>query len=124
MEAITVLKISPGRRPEKITIAHTLEAMQAVVGGSIQAIYPFEDPAALVCNEEGKLLGMEPNRVIRDTDTGEMVEIICGTFFICGLGREDFGSLTQQQIQYYVRLFEYPEMFLWNGTQLVVLQIA
>ena len=124
MEAITVLKISPGRRPEKITIAHTLEAMQAVVGGSIQAIYPFEDPAALVCNEEGKLLGMEPNRVIRDTDTGEMVEIICGTFFICGLGREDFGSLTQQQIQYYARLFEYPEMFLWNGAQLVVLQIA
>ena len=124
MEAITVLKISPGRRPEKITIAHTLEAMQAVVGGSIQAIYPFEDQAALVCNEEGKLLGMEPNRVIRDTDTGEMVEIICGTFFICGLGREDFESLTQQQIQYYARLFEYPEMFLWNGAQLVVLQIA
>ena len=124
MEAITVLKISPGRRPEKITIAHTLEAMQYVVGGSIQAIYPFEDPAALVCNEEGKLLGMEPNRVIRDTDTGEMVEIICGTFFICGLGREDFESLTQQQIQYYARLFEYPEMFLWNGAQLVVLQIA
>ena len=124
MEAITVLKISPGRRPEKITIAHTLEAMQAVVGGSIQAIYPFEDPAALVCNEEGKLLGMEPNRAIRDTDTGEMVEIICGTFFICGLGREDFESLTQQQIQYYARLFEYPEMFLWNGAQLVVLQIA
>ena len=124
MEAITVLKISPGRRPEKITIAHTLEAMQAVVGGSIQAIYPFEDPAALVCTEEGKLLGMEPNRAIRDTDTGEMVEIICGTFFICGLGREDFESLTQQQIQYYARLFEYPEMFLWNGAQLVVLQIA
>lgn len=124
MEAITVLKISPGRRPEKITIAHTLEAMQSVVGGSIQAIYPFEDPAALVCNEEGKLMGMEPNRAIRDTDTGEMVEIICGTFFICGLGREDFESLTQQQIQYYARLFEYPEMFLWNGAQLVVLQIA
>ena len=123
MKAITVLKISPGCRPEKITISHTLEAMQAVVEGSIQAIYPFEDPAALICNEEGKLLGMEPNRTICDPNTGEIAEIICGTFFICGLGREDFISLTKEQIDFYTKLFWSPELFLWNGNNLVVLPL-
>ena len=124
MKTLTVLKVSPGCRPEAITIPHTLGDMQAVVGGSIQAIYPFEDPVALVCHEEGKLLGMEPNRAIRDPGTGEIVEIICGTFFLSGLGRENFDSLTEEQTQYYMKLFEYPEMFLWNGSRLVVLKIA
>ena len=123
MKSMTVLKVCPGCRPEVITIAHTLEDMQLTVGGSIQAVYPYEDPVAIVCNEEGKLLGMEPNRAICDSDTGEIVEIICGTFFICGLTTEDFTSLTGKQIQYYTKLFEYPEMFLWNGSQLVVLKM-
>ena len=123
MKSMTVLKVCPGCRPEVITIAHTLEDMQLTVGGSIQAVYPYEDPVAIVCNEEGKLLGMEPNRAICDSDTGEIVEIICGTFFICGLTTDDFASLTAKQIQYYTKLFEYPEMFLWNGSQLVVLKM-
>ena len=123
MKSMTVLKVCPGCRPEVITIAHTLEDMQLTVGGSIQAVYPYEDPVAIVCNEEGKLLGMEPNRAICDSDTGEIVEIICGTFFICGLTTDDFTSLTAKQIQYYTKLFEHPEIFLWSGSQLVVLKM-
>lgn len=124
MKSMTILKISPGCRPEINNIPHTLEAMQATVDGSIQAIYPFEDSVALICNEEGKILGMEPNRAIYDPDTRDITEVICGTFFICGLGREDFTSLTKQQIQHYTKLFEYPEMFLWDGSRLVILRIA
>lgn len=105
MTYMTVLKVSPGQRPEVISIPHTLEEMQAVVGGSIQAVYPFEEPVAIICNEEGKLLAMEPNRAIRCPDTGEILDIICGTFFICGLTSDDFGSLTQEQIQFYTKLF-------------------
>lgn len=37
---ITILKIAPGHKPERVTIPHTLEAMQEIVGGLIQAIYP------------------------------------------------------------------------------------
>ena len=32
-----------------------LKSLQHEVGGYIEAIYPYEDPVALVCNEEGKL---------------------------------------------------------------------
>ena len=124
MKSMTILKISPGCRPEVTTIPHTLEAMQSVVAGCIQAIYIFDDPVAIVCNEEGKFLGQEPNRAIRDPDTTEILDVICGTFFVCGLTEDDFGSLTAEQISYYTKLFQHPEMFLWNGHHLVVLQMA
>ena len=120
---MTVLKIMPGRKPERTVIPRTLDAMQKLVCGYIQAIYPYEDNVALVCNEEGKLIGMEPNRAVYDPDTGDILDIISGTFFVCGLGKEDFCSLTDQQLDYYSNLFCNPEMFLWNGNNLVIVEM-
>lgn len=117
---MTVLKVMPGHKPEQTEINHTLEAMQELVGGCIQAIYPYEDPVAIVCNEEGKLLELEPNRAIFDED-GTILDIISGTFFVCGLGEEDFCSLSDKQLSRYMNLFYHPEIFLWNGSSLVVL---
>ena len=57
-----------------------------------------------VVNEEGKLNGMEPNRRMG-------ADIICGPFFICGEAGEDFGSLTDPQIQKYTQQFEEIEEF-------------
>ena len=57
---LTVLKVEPGKAPEEVTIPNTLDAMQHVVGGYIEVVY-LED-ACLVCNEEGKLIGLEGNR--------------------------------------------------------------
>ena len=116
-----ILEVTPGHKPERKEIPHTLEAMQSIVGGSIQAVYPYGDPVAIVCNEEGKLLGMEPNRAIRNPDSREIVDIICGPFFVCGLGEDDFCSLTEELVARYESLFRYPELFLWNGTNIVVL---
>ena len=77
MKMITVLKISPGHKPEVVKIEHSLREMQKLVGGQIEAIYPIEDPVAIVCNEEGKLTCQEPNRTIRDPDIVEIMDIIC-----------------------------------------------
>ena len=121
LEVVTVM---PGRKPERISMPHTLEAMQEKVGGYIQAIYPYEDTVAIVCNEEGKLMGLEPNRAVRDPYTNEITDIICGPFFVCGLGEEDFCSLTEEQLIYYEKLFHSPEIFLWNGANLVVLPVS
>ena len=66
----------------------------------IQAIYPFPDKAAVVCNEEGKNLGLPFNRPLFD-ENGLPYDIICGTFFVAGLGVEDFVSLTEEQIHRY-----------------------
>ena len=76
-----ILLIEPQKRPRPHDIPNDLVSMQALVGGTIQAVYPFDEPVALICHEEGKLLGLPQNRALRHPDTGEIYDIICGTFF-------------------------------------------
>ena len=61
---ISVLLVEPNKYPKMIEIDDTLEAMQGVVGGDIEEYMPFEDEVAIVCHEEGKLIGLPPNRAI------------------------------------------------------------
>lgn len=61
---ISVLLVEPNKYPKMIEIDDTLEAMQVVVGGNIEEYMPFEDEVAIVCHEEGKLIGLPPNRAI------------------------------------------------------------
>lgn len=49
-EKMKVLVVRPMEMPEVQEIDHTLSAMQKLVGGTIQAVYPFDEPVALVCN--------------------------------------------------------------------------
>lgn len=46
-----VLIVEPGKYPREADIEHTLEAEQEVVGGTIEAVYPWRDSACIVCNE-------------------------------------------------------------------------
>ena len=73
-------------------IAPGLHALQAEVGGDIAASYPFDDPVGLVLNDEGKLIGLDLNRSLRD-EHGEIYDIVAGTFLVVGLGPESFASL-------------------------------
>ena len=61
---ISVLLIEPNKYPKMIEIDDTLEAMQTVVGGDIEEYMPFEDEVAIICNEEGKVNGLPPNRAV------------------------------------------------------------
>ena len=117
-----ILLIPPNQPPRSSDIANTLEAMQSLVGGYIQAVYPFDEPVALVCNEEAKLDGLPPNRALRDDD-GNMYDIICGTFFLCSAppDSENFESLTEEQMERYNRRFQHPEVFIQvNGEILAI----
>lgn len=117
-----ILQIEPSHVPVLTEIDGSLEAMQEVVGGLIQALFPFDDPVALIANEEGKLLGLPANRALRD-EAGKPYDILCGTFFLCGApaGCNHFTSLTDEQIKKYQVLFQHPEMFLNMGGQIIVL---
>ena len=83
--SMEVLLVEPGQYARIATISSGLAAMQAAVGGDIQAVYPFDDPVAIVCDDEGKLNGKPLNRALRDED-GTVYDIVAGTFFVCGLG--------------------------------------
>ena len=100
-----VLIVEPGKYPRKAEIDGSLKSMQQIVGGLIQPIYPWEDRVALVCNDEGKVMGLPLNRSLEDYD------MIAGTFLICGLGEEDFCGLTDAQMERYEAMFKSPELF-------------
>ena len=122
-EKIRVLVVEPKKEPRIEEISSGLESLQQAVGGYIEAVYPFEDPVAIICNEEGKLNGMDYNRAIRD-ENGEVQEIIAGPFLIVGLGEEDFTSLSEDMVQKYKRLFAQPEVFLQTQSSLLILPYA
>ena len=119
---ITVVACYPGKAATVTHIQNTLEAKQAFVGGYIQAVYPFDDPVAIVCNEEGKLNGLEPCRAIFD-DGGNILDIIVGPFLVCGLGDEGFVSLTQEQQKEYLALFRHSEIFVSLNGELMAIPI-
>jgi len=117
-----VIVVEPQKKPVVREIDAGLESMQKIVGGSIEAVYPFEEPVALIFNEEGTLLGLPLNRALRDDD-GAVYDIISGTFFLCAapLDSDRFESLSNQQVKTYLAHFAMPEMFLNVGGDLFVL---
>ena len=109
-----ILVIEPMKEPYVKEIDGELETMQNIVGGIIQAIYPFDHPEiALVCNDEGKLMRLRPNRALFDDD-GNIVDIVAGTFFLCSAPTEseNFESLTDEQIETYKKRFEALEIYI------------
>ena len=84
-EEIRVLYVQPGKYPEEIKIPNTLETFQKYVCGSIESVRLDRD-AYIICNDEGKLLPLPPNRLYGPTD------FFAGPFLICGDGGEDLIS--------------------------------
>ncbi|MBQ9674225.1 MAG: DUF3846 domain-containing protein [Ruminococcus sp.] len=101
-----VIIVKPFTNPYVKEIKGDLKSMQAVVGGYIQAIYPFDDEVALVCNEEGKINGSMPNRYLLNRNNG-ICDFICGDFFLCyaPCDSENFESMPDNLIQKYIDKF-------------------
>ena len=96
-----------------------LREMQEVVGGPIQAIYPYKEQVAIVCNEEGVLNGLPFNRSMEGGYGG-----VFGTFFVCGLGEESFCSLTQEQVRIYKQKFHHAEILIGAiGNEAVTIKV-
>lgn len=103
-----VIVIRPYQQPTVEEIDNTLKAMQAVVEGYIEAIYPWDDEIALICNEVGKLMDLPPNRNLLNED-GEIIDYIAGTFFLCGapIDSENFASIPDELTDKYIKIFEF-----------------
>ena len=112
---IKVLKVAPLERPSVCHLENRLSALQRAV--SIEADYiglieiiDLDEKACILCNEEGKLIGLMPNRRIEG-------DIICGVFYVTGQDSEgNLTSLSEEQIAYYKKRFECVEYFLPDGS--------
>lgn len=123
-DTIRVVLLEPGKLAGITKIGVSLEEMQAAVGGYIEAIYPFSEEVALVCNEEAKLIGMPLNRALRQEDSGEILDIIAGPCFLCDCSGENFGSLSRKQAVRYANQFRFPEQFFRVNTEIVAIPYA
>ena len=115
---MNVLMVEPGKAPYETQIGDDLRSMQAEVGGYIQAVYPFEQPVALVCCESGKLDDLPLNRALRDAD-GDVYDIVAGKFFIVGLGQSDFTDLPHELAEQFAEQFRQPEIFMHVDDKIV-----
>ncbi|MBQ3211278.1 MAG: DUF3846 domain-containing protein [Oscillospiraceae bacterium] len=120
IETMKVLVVEPEKEPYVKEISNGLSSLQKEVGGFIEAVYPFEDPVAIICNEEGKLEGLPLNRALRDED-GHVYDIIAGTFLIAGLSEDNFCSLDDVQMEKYSALYKTPELFMRLGNRTLVI---
>lgn len=119
---IKIIMCTPCKKALVTTVPNCLESLQRLVGGYIKAIYPFDDPIAIICNKEGKLKGMALNRALHD-EAGQIQDILAGPFFITGLSDNSFTSLSPELQDKYFHMFELPELFFWNGNQIQCIQI-
>ena len=97
---IRVLVVEPNKLPKEEIIPNRLRDKQKIVDGLIEYAYLEEDrDVVIICNEEGKINGSEPNRYIGH-------DVLFGTFII--VGDNDTGedrSLTDEQIKKYKERF-------------------
>ncbi len=116
---MNVLVVEPGFFPYEKEI-NGLSDMNKTVGGPIEAIYPFKEDVAVVCNATAQDQNKEFNRSIPERSYGG----VFGTFFVCGLGEESFISLTPEQVRIYTERFKKAETLVTMlGDQPVVLPV-
>lgn len=95
------------------------QAAQNRAHGIGQDIYPFHEPVALICDEEGKLNGKPLNRTLRDED-GQIYDVLAGTFLVVGLAEDRFSALEPRLVEKFSEHFIKPELFAQINGKLVV----
>ena len=106
---IKALMVEPNKPPCDIDLQNDLDSLQKAVsiGADYQGLIEFvylEDNVSILCNEEGKLIGLEPNRRLGD-------DILCGVFYVVAENDEgELISLTQEQQDRYSKMFWDPDI--------------
>ena len=120
-EKIKVLMVEPGKKAYEKEIGTSLQEMYAALDCEcIQTFYPYEDLVVIVCDDEGKINHIRPNRAIYGED-GKMMDVICGKFFIADCSTSSFKSLPDNMMEKYKKQFLLPERFCRiNGEILAV----
>lgn len=121
-ETMKVLVVVPRQLPCVKEIPSGLDGLTDAVGGTISATYPFRDPVALICNDEGRNMGLELNRALYD-GRGQVYNVIPGTFVIAGLHENSFTSLPEDMIEKYSRRFQTIEVYAQVGSRTVMFQV-
>ena len=109
-EEITVLMVEPGEHPRATKLKDDLDTLQKAVsiGTEYQGLIEFislGNGDCIMCNEEGKLIGLEGNRRLGN-------DILVGVFYIMSENEDgELVSLTERKIKHYSNILWEPENF-------------
>lgn len=107
---ITVLMVEPGQHPKVTNLKDDLDSLQKAVsiGADYQGLIEFVSLGngdCIMCNEEGKLIGLEGNRRLGD-------DILVGVFYVMSENEDgELLSLSERKIKHYTNVFWEPETF-------------
>lgn len=90
---IDILVVEPGKAPRPAKVEDTLEAFEKIVGGPIEIGRYLPQRVMLICNGEGKHMGLMPNW----ENPADSQDFIAGAFLLCSFEGEHFASLTAAQ---------------------------
>lgn len=93
-EQMKVLYKLPGFPPKERDIDNDLETLQQMVGGNIESVY-IGDDVSVICNEEGKFLGLPPNFYVERID-----DMIVGPAVFVRQDGEDLIDMTTNDINW------------------------
>ena len=90
------IRKKPGCEPEIIEVENTLEALQQEVGGHIETVTIASD-AVVICNEEGRILGLPDNCRVCGVD-------FVGTILVVGRNKDEFCDVPETDfLMYHLR---------------------
>lgn len=89
---------TPGGPAQITEIRAQLKDYQFLVDGMVEAV-PLSCGATLICNEEGKLIGMEKNFYLKDRKTGKLVDYVCGPAIFVEVDDGEFTSITDEKAE-------------------------
>ena len=107
-KTINALMVAPNMKPCPIVLENNLDFLQRAVsiGAPYQGlieVLPLEPNVCMICNEEGKLIGLPGNRRIGN-------DIIAGIFYIVGEDNcGNFTSLPKDITAKYMKTLQHPE---------------
>jgi len=109
---VAIIKSEGSQLEVKLDFSHTLENMQEVVGGYIEAITIREDSIGrritVWINEEGKLINLPPNFAIIDEESGRLLDVVMGDVLITSCDVEgEIVSLTDEELEFVRRSFNF-----------------
>ncbi len=113
-----VVLVEPKKKAVVKSINGSLESMQKIVGGYIEAI-ALDEKNTLICNEEGRLLNLPFCRALVD-DRKTVRSVIAGTFFICAREGNEYASLDDASAEKYQKQFLLPEALQKIGGRFVI----
>lgn len=105
---IKALMVEPMKEPTVVTLKTDLDSLQRAVSIGVDyqgliEIITIDDGVCILCNEEGKIIGLEGNRRFGN-------DIIAGVFYVMGENEDgELISLNEEKLAFYEAFFHEPQ---------------